>query len=143
WSRDYAVPLVERKLGVRSLEGFGLNGHPCAAIAAGVVLHYVQSTQKLDAVHLDSLRFVEHATGLQLDPVTVRNLELVEPLVSGQDNRSTLFHTLDCSLTPMGKRMLRTTILRPLYDADAINARYTAVAEIHGDLLRREDLRKA
>ena len=52
WSRDYAVPLVERKLGVRSLEGFGLNGHPCAAIAAGVVLHYVQSTQKLDAVHL-------------------------------------------------------------------------------------------
>ncbi len=143
WSRDYAVPLVERKLGVRSLEGFGLSGHPCAAIAAGVVLHYVQTTQKLDAVHLDSLRFVEHATGLQLDPVTVRNLELVEPLVSGQDARSTLFHTLDCSLTPMGKRMLRTTILRPLYDADGINARYEAVAEIHGDLLRREDVRKA
>lgn len=143
WSRDYAVPLVERKLGVQSLEGFGLSGHPTAAIAAGVVLHYVQSTQKLDALHLDSLRFVERSNELQLDPVTVRNLELVEPLVSGQDSRSTLFHTLDCSQTPMGKRLLRATILRPLYDAATINARYDAVAETHGDLLRREELRRA
>jgi len=143
WTRDYAVPLVERKLGVQSLEGFGLSGHPTAAIAAGVVLHYVQATQKLDALHLDSLRFVERSNELQLDPVTVRNLELVEPLVSGQDSRSTLFHTLDCSQTPMGKRLLRASILRPLYDAAAINARYDAVAEAHGDLLRREELRRA
>ena len=143
WTRDYAVPLVERKLGVKSLEGFGLAGHPCAAIAAGVILHYVQSTQKLDALHLDSLRFVERSNELQLDPVTVRNLELVEPLISGQDSRSTLFHTLDCSQTPMGKRLLRATILRPLYDAAAIGARYEAVAEAHGDLVRREELRKA
>jgi len=143
WTRDYAVPLVERKLGVRSLEGFGLTGHPCAAIAAGVILHYVQSTQKLDALHLDSLRFVERSNELQLDPVTARNLELVEPLISGQDSRSTLFHTLDCSQTPMGKRLLRATILRPLYDAVAINARYEAVAEAHGDLVRREELRRA
>jgi len=143
WTRDYAVPLVERKLGVRSLEGFGLSGHPAAAIAAGVVLHYVQSTQKLDALHLDSLRFVERSNELQLDPVTVRNLELVEPLVSGTDSRSTLFHTLDTSQTPMGKRLLRATILRPLYDTGAINARYEAVAEAHGDLVRREEIRRA
>jgi DNA mismatch repair protein MutS len=143
WTRDYAVPLVERKLGVKSLEGFGLSSHPAAAIAAGVVLHYVQSTQKLDALHLDSLRFVERSNELQLDPVTVRNLELVEPLISGQDSRSTLFHTLDCSQTPMGKRLLRATILRPLYDAETINNRYEAVAEAHGDLVRREELRRA
>jgi DNA mismatch repair protein MutS len=143
WMRDYAVPLVERKLGVQSLEGFGLLGHPAAAIAAGAILHYVQTTQKVDALHLDSLRFVERSNELQLDPVTVRNLELVEPLVAGQDARSTLFHTLDCSQTPMGKRMLRANILRPLYDAMAIDARYGAVAEAHGDLVRREELRKA
>jgi DNA mismatch repair protein MutS len=142
WTRDYAVPLVERKLGVQSLEGFGLSGHPAAAIAAGVVLHYVQSTQKIDALHLDSLRFVERSNELQLDPVTVRNLELVEPLISGQDARSTLFHTLDCSQTPMGKRLLRATILRPLYDVETIKRRYEAVAEAHGDLMRREELRR-
>ena len=111
---DFAVPLVERQLNVRSLEGFGLNGHEAAAIAAGAVLHYVRTTQKNEALHIDSLKFEEHSTALELDQVTVRNLELVEPLFAGQDDRATLFRTLDACLTPMGKRLLRATILRPL-----------------------------
>ena len=53
----------------------------------------------------------EHSTALELDQVTVRNLELVEPLFAGQDSRATLFHTLDACQTPMGKRLLRATIL--------------------------------
>ncbi len=117
WTRDFAVPLVERQLGVRSLEGYGLVGHEAAAIAAGAVLHYVRTTQKNEALHVDSLRFEEHSTALELDQVTARNLELVEPLFVGQDSRATLFHTLDECQTPMGKRLLRATILRPLVDA--------------------------
>jgi DNA mismatch repair protein MutS len=143
WTRDFAVPLVARQLNVQSLEGFGLNGHDAAAIAAGAVLHYVRTTQKREALHIDSLRFQEHSTALELDHVTVRNLELVEPLFAGQDDRATLFRTLDTCLTPMGKRMLRATILRPLMDAAEIEARYEAVAEAHGDLLRREEIRRA
>jgi DNA mismatch repair protein MutS len=142
WTRDFAVPLVERQLKVRSLEGYGLSSHPAAAIAAGAVLHYVQTTQKNEALHIDSLRFQEHSTALELDQVTVRNLELVEPLFAGQDSRATLFHTLDACQTPMGKRLLRATILRPLVDAEAIEARYEAVAEAHGDLLMREEVRR-
>lgn len=143
WTRDFAVPLVERQLKVRTLEGFGLVGHDAAAIAAGAVLHYVRTTQKNEALHIDSLRFQEHSTALELDQVTVRNLELVEPLFAGQDARTTLFSTLDACLTPMGKRLLRATILRPLVDAAAIEARYEAIAEAHGDLLKREELRRA
>ena len=143
WTRDFAVPLVERQLNVRSLEGFGLNQHPTAAIAAGAVLHYVRSTQKNEALHVDTLKFEEHSTALELDPVTVRNLELIEPLFSGQDNRATLFHCLDACQTPMGKRLLRATILRPLFEAATIEARYEAVAEAHGDLLKREEIRRA
>jgi DNA mismatch repair protein MutS len=143
WTRDFAVPLVERQLNVHSLEGFGLVGHEAAAIAAGAVLHYVRTTQKNEALHIDSLKFEEHSTALELDQVTARNLELVEPLFQGQDNRATLFHTLDACQTPMGKRLLRGTILRPLLDAAAIEARYEAVAEAHGDLLRREEIRRA
>src|SRR5205814_7529614 len=82
-------------------------------------------------------------TALELDQVTVRNLELVEPLFAGQDDRTTLFHALNCCQTPMGKRMLRATILRPLIDGDVLNARYEAVAEAHGDLLKREEVRRA
>jgi DNA mismatch repair protein MutS len=143
WTRDFAVPLVERQLNVRSLEGFGLDKHPAAAIAAGAVLHYVRATQKIDAPHIDSLKFQEHSTALELDQVTVRNLELVEPLFVGQDSRATLFHTLDACQTPMGKRLLRSTILRPLFDAQALEARYEAVAEAHGSLLLREEIRRA
>jgi DNA mismatch repair protein MutS len=143
WTRDFAVPLVERQLNVRSLEGFGLNGHEPAAIAAGAVLHYVRTTQKNDALHIDSLKFEEHSTALELDQVTVRNLELVEPLFAGQDDRVTFFRTLDACQTPMGKRLLRATILRPLNAAPEIDARYEAVAEAHRDLLKREEMRRA
>ncbi len=143
WTRDFAVPLVERQLNVRSLEGFGLVGHEAAAIAAGVVLHYVRTTQKNEALHIDSLKFQEHSTALELDQVTVRNLELVEPLFAGQDQRATLFYTLDACQTPMGKRLLRATILRPLVDAAALEARYEAVGEAHADLVRREEIRRA
>jgi DNA mismatch repair protein MutS len=143
WTREFAVPLVERQLKVRTLEGYGLDTHPAAAIAAGSVLHYVRTTQKIEALHIDSLKFQDHSTALELDQVTVRNLELVEPLFAGQDARATLFHTMDACLTPMGKRLLRTTILRPLVDAHALEARYEAVAEAHGDLLKREEMRRA
>jgi DNA mismatch repair protein MutS len=143
WTADFAIPLVERQLGVRSLEGYGLVGHEPAAIAAGAVLHYVRTTQKNDALHVDSLRFEEHSTTLELDQVTVRNLELVEPLFAGQDSRATLFHALDECQTPMGKRLLRATILRPLMDAEMLEARYEAVGEAHLDLLKREGIRRA
>jgi DNA mismatch repair protein MutS len=143
WTRDFAVPLIERQMNVRTLEGFGLDQHPAAAIAAGALLHYVRTTQKNEALHIDSLRFEEHSTALELDQVTVRNLELVEPLFAGQDARATLFHSLDACQTPMGKRLLRATILRPLVDAAALEARYEAVGEAHGDLVKREEIRRA
>jgi DNA mismatch repair protein MutS len=143
WTRDFAVPLVERQLNVRTLEGYGLDAHPAAAIAAGAVLHYVRTTQKIEALHIDSLKFQEHSTALELDQVTVRNLELVEPLFAGQDERATLFHTLDACQTPMGKRLLRATILRPLVDRQTLEARYEAVGEAHGDLLKRSEVRRS
>ena len=143
WSAQHAIGALERQLGVQSLEGFGLAEHAAATAAAGAIVHYVQATQKMDAAPLDTLRFVERAGGLQMDQVTVRNLELVETLVSGQDQRTTLWRTLDQCVTAMGKRLLRTTILRPLSEASAIEARYEAVAESMEDLIRREMLREA
>ncbi len=143
WTREFAVPLVERQLKVKSLDGFGLVGHDAAAITAGAVLHYVRTTQKNEALHIDSLRFQEHSTALELDQVTVRNLELVEPLFAGQDSRATLFHTLDECKTPMGKRLLRARILRPFVDRQNLETRYEAVAEACGDLLKREEVRRA
>jgi len=111
FSPDYAVPLLENKLGVLSLEGFGLQGRPAAATAAGAILHYVRSTQRGTLEHVDRIGFYDRQEYLVLDAVTVRNLELVEPLFANTGSEVTLFRALDATLTPMGKRLLRSWML--------------------------------
>jgi DNA mismatch repair protein MutS len=140
---DYAVPLLRRQLAVQSLDGMGLGGHETAATAAGALVHYLQKTMQGGLEHIDSIRFYERAECLVLDAVSVRNLELVEPLFSGESVQTTLFHTLDECCTPMGKRMLRATLLRPASERAEIEARLDAVAEAAADLPRREGVRRA
>ncbi len=143
FSPDFAIPLLERQLGSRGLEGFGLQGHSAAATAAGAIIHYVRSTQQSEAGHVDTLRFYRRAEHLHIDQVTVRNLELVDPLFTDSGPETTLFRTMDACCTPMGKRMLRSTLLRPMIDAAAIESRYAAVEAARTDLIRREELRRA
>ena len=88
-----------------------------AASAAGAILHYVRSTQRGTLDHVDRIGFYERQNCLVLDAVTVRNLELVEPLFASSDDSATLYRTLDAALTPMGKRLLRNWLLRPSIDA--------------------------
>ncbi len=59
FARDYALPLLERQMGTTSLEGFGFAQHGAAAIAAGVIVHYVRQTQQSDAGHVDTIRYYE------------------------------------------------------------------------------------
>ena len=87
YAAEYAVPLLRRQLGVLSLEGMGLGGHETAAVAAGALVHYLQKTMQGGLEHIDAIRFYAHDEGLTLDAVSVRNLELVEPLFSGDRRR--------------------------------------------------------
>jgi DNA mismatch repair protein MutS len=140
---DYAIPQVENHFGVLSLEGFGLADRSAAATAAGAILHYVRTTQRGSLVHVDRIGFYERQNCLVLDAVTVRNLELIEPLFSGADDNATLFRCLDCTVTPMGKRLLRAWMLRPSIDAGEINQRLDAVEDMVKDLVAREELRRS
>ncbi len=143
FSADYAVPLLENQLGVLSLEGFGLQGKPAAATAAGAILHYVRSTQRGTLQHVDRIGFYDRQEYLVLDAVTVRNLELVEPLFANTGNEVTLFRALDATLTPMGKRLLRSWMLRPSVHVDEITRRLDAVEAGVKDFVAREELRRA
>jgi DNA mismatch repair protein MutS len=140
---DYAVPLLRNHLRVQSLDGMGLSGHETAAVAAGALLHYMRATKQGGLEHVDGLRFYERSTCLELDAVSVRNLELVEPLFSGESSQTTLFYTLDVCCTPMGKRLLRSTLLRPSSELSEIKARLEAVSEATADLRKREELRRS
>jgi DNA mismatch repair protein MutS len=143
FTEDYALPLLRQQLKVHSLDGMGLGNHAAAGVAAGAIVHYLRATKQGALDHLDALRFYERQDCLQLDAVSVRNLELVDPLFSAEGPQTTLFHTLDACCTPMGKRLLRAQLLRPMYSLEGINARLDAVALAAGDLRRRETLRRA
>src|SRR6266516_2824888 len=140
---DHAIPLLENQFGVLSLEGFGLAGKPAAASAAGAILSYVRSTQRGSLHHVDRVGFYERQHCLVLDAVTVRNLELIEPLFAGSDAGITLFRCIDLSVTPMGKRLLRSWLLRPSIEAAEINFRLDAVETLVKDTVAREELRRA
>jgi DNA mismatch repair protein MutS len=143
FTAEYALPLLRKHLKLHSLDGLGLEGREAAAIAAGALLHYMRATKQGGLEHVDGLRFYERSACLELDAVSVRNLELVEPLFSGETVQTTLFYTLDACSTPMGKRLLRATLLRPSSDLAEIEARLEGVAEAASDLRRREDVRQA
>jgi DNA mismatch repair protein MutS len=140
---DHAIPLLENHFGVLSLEGFGLAGKPAAASSAGAILHYVRSTQRGTLEHVDRIGFYERQNCLVLDAVTVRNLELIEPLFAGSDAGITLFRAVDATVTPMGKRLLRAWMLRPSIDRAEIDARLDAVEAQVKDTVAREELRRA
>ncbi len=140
---DHTIPLLENHFGVLSLEGFGLAGRTAAAAAAGAILYYVRSTQRGSLDHVDRIGWYERQNCLVLDAVTVRNLELIEPLFAGADAGVTLFRSIDAAVTPMGKRLLRAWLLRPSLDLAEINARLDAVEAGVKNTIAREELRRA
>jgi DNA mismatch repair protein MutS len=139
---DHAIPLLENHFGVLSLEGFGLAGRTAAASAAGAILYYVRSTQRGSLDHVDRIGWYERQNCLVLDVVTVRNLELIEPLFAGTDAGVTLLRSIDAAVTPMGKRLLRAWLLRPSLDLGEINARLDAVEAGVKSIVAREELRR-
>ena len=118
--------LVEQ-LKTHGLDGFGLETHPSAVRAAGALVHYLRETQKADLAHVREIAFRAGADCLLIDPTTMRNLEVIE---SASGTRAgSLLDEIDRTVTPMGGRMLRAWLLRPLVSIERIQDRLDAVEE--------------
>src|SRR5204863_5303246 len=107
------------------------------------ILHYVRNTQRGTLHHVDRIGFYDRQDCLVLDAVTVRNLELVEPLFSNAGPEVTLFRMLDATITPMGKRLLRAWILRPSLSIREICHRHEALSTAVEHMIPREELRRS
>ena len=153
FQRDYAERILREQFGVAELTGFGLTEHTLAMCAAGAVIHYLRENAargddapSVEALqHLDRIRFYEQHDAMVLDPVSVRNLELLAPIFAEEAKGSgpaTLIGALDATVTGMGARLLRSWILRPLIDPDAIEARLGAVAHLLQQTVVRGEIRK-
>ncbi len=140
WQGDACVAQLCEQFGVRSLEGYGLDGKPEAVRAAGACLRYAQETQRAAAAHITDIHYFEPQDHLILDQVTVRNLELIES--QGGGNRThPLIKVIDETVSGMGARLLRAWLLRPSVRRGEIEARHGGVEELYNSQIKRDRLR--
>lgn len=112
---------------VSTLSGFGIDHLPLAKAAAAAIIHYAKETQKTALPHIRSIQLEQSSDFIALDPVTRRNLELVEPLF---EHGTSLFQLINDCQTAMGGRLLSRTLMQPLRDTALLDARLDAIQSL-------------
>ena len=142
WTFDFesARRSLLDQLRTQSLAAFGLEDRPSAVRAAGALVQYLRDTQKADLSHIRAVSFRAGADCLVIDPTTLRNLEVIE---SSQGGRiGSLLGEIDRTVTPMGGRLLRAWLLRPLLSLERIQDRLDAVEEFAFRATERAKMRE-
>ncbi|MCP4140678.1 MAG: DNA mismatch repair protein MutS [Chloroflexi bacterium] len=124
-----------------TLDGFGLKSRPLATRAAGAILQYIKETEPNALDLLGNLRVYSLNEFMTLDAATRRNLELTETLRGKTDG--SLLGSLDQTVSPMGKRLIRQWVSQPLLDIQQINNRLDGVDHFFQDGMARAELRNA
>lgn len=132
----------EATFAVRTVRAEDQGVDELALQAAAAVTAYVEQTQQSSPSHLRPVRPYRIADHMDLDPFTISSLELVRPAREGQE-KGTLLHVLDRTVTGMGRRRLRRLILAPLTDRATIEARLDAVEALTSGALVRDELRES
>jgi len=117
-----------KQFNILSIDGLGLKDKELSLSTAGALLLYLIDTQKNSLKHLTSLKYYTNKDFLVMDTTTIKNLELIKNLRENSD-KSTLLYVLDRTLTPMGARLLKKFLLKPLLDISKINERLLSVEE--------------
>ncbi len=127
-----------RFFNLHDLTAFGIDDKPLAIAAASALLGYVEETQKQRLPHLTSIALETSDGAIAMNAATRRHLEL-DTRIDGE-TRHTLLGVLDSTVSPMGGRLLRRWLHRPLRDRDVVRKRHDAVATLidshAGDTLR-------
>ncbi|OQY26853.1 MAG: DNA mismatch repair protein MutS, partial [Anaerolineaceae bacterium 4572_5.1] len=133
--------------GASTLDGFGLKNRQLATRAAGAILQYIKETEPNALSLLNNLRVYSLSEFMTLDAATRRNLELTEPIRHSSGLRGktdgSLLGSLDQTVSPMGKRLIRRWVSQPLLDIAQINQRLDGVDYFYQDGMARAELRAA
>ena len=113
--------------------------NPAASLALGALLSYLHETQKTDLSYIKDLEYYEQGRFMELDLSARRNLELTET-IRAKEKRGSLLWVLDKTKTPMGGRLLRTWVERPLLSPVQIRRRLGAVEELVSESVLRSEL---
>ena len=120
-------PSCPQQFRTKSLDGFGLEQRPLAVRAGGALVRYLRDTQKADLAHVRTASFRQASDTLLVDPVTLKNLEVVESSAGGR--AGSLLDEIDRTVTAMGGRLLRQWLLRPLLSLERVRDRLDAVED--------------
>jgi DNA mismatch repair protein MutS len=145
WEFDAALAAEEltNRFHIASLAGLGVETIDQLAVAAGgAALRYAAELQPGGLPHIGRPAIRRVGAHMQLDEMTRRNLELVEPLRT-QDGGVTLLNLLNTTKTPMGSRLLRQWLVAPLINRSDIDRRHDAVELLKDDDRGRSRLRDA
>lgn len=121
---DAATRVLCAQFGTRDLEGFDCSDLPLAITAAGCLLHYAQETQLCALPHITAIHAERHEHSVVLDATSRRNLEL-DHSMSGR-HEHTLLGVMNRCATPMGRRLLRQWLNRPVRDRSLLRLRQQA-----------------
>ena len=124
---ETALFTVREHFKVASLDGFGLRDRAAAIGAAGAVLYYLTQQLRRNVSALTRLSFYQRGDFMALDPATLRNLEILEPMRRDAPAPASLYGAVNRTVTPMGARRLRDWLGSPLAEAGPILRRRDAV----------------
>ncbi len=117
-----------RQFGTEDLAGFDAEDIPAAIAAAGCLLQYLKDTQRSAVPHIRGLSHERRDQAVIMDAATRRNLEIDSSL--GQRDEYTLAGLMDRCATPMGSRLLKRWLNRPIRDRQTVRSRQQAVATL-------------
>ena len=133
--------LLLNQLKVKDLKSFDCVNKKLGIVATGVLLRYIQDTQKRDLSHINKITYVDNNQNMQIDSFSRRNLELIENQ-RDRGKKGSLLWVLDKTKTSMGKRTIRNFINNPLVNETEINYRLNGVEELVKNIVYRESLKE-
>lgn len=136
---DFAKDILLNHFKTVTLKGFGIERLTSGLVAAGVVLHYLNETQKVNLSHINKISLYNPTDYMILDYATKRNLEIISSMQDGGKEGS-LLSVLDETQTAMGGRLLKSWVSAPLRNVSAIKQRQNAVEELFNKKNKRKEL---
>ena len=127
FEQEHATYLLMEQFRVQSLDGFGCSEMPAAVGAAGAVIHYLRHQLRRQTAHIQSLGIFLSDEFVALDAATQQNLELIQS--KGTAGDTSLLNALDRTVTPMGGRLLRQWLVKPLRSAKKIEQRQRLIQQ--------------
>ncbi|MGD8786251.1 MAG: DNA mismatch repair protein MutS [Phycisphaerales bacterium] len=131
-----------KHFGTATLEGFGISDVDDGLICpAGAIIEYLNETQKTALGHIRNLKKISRKNYLQIDPTSLRSLEILRTIRT-ESQKGSLLDCLDETITGMGGRMFRNWLCMPLCDIGAIEMRQDGIEEIKESSGQLTDIRR-